>query len=93
MVRARYREGFDEPHLMEPGTDYEFTIDLWNTSQVFFKGHRIRLDVSSSSFPKYDRNLNTGEPVDTGTRMERADNTVYHDTARPSRLVLPVIPR
>jgi uncharacterized protein len=93
MVRARYRDGYDDPHLMEPGTVYEFAIDLWNTSQVFFKGHRIRLDISSSSFPKYDRNLNTGEPVDTGTRMQSADNTVWHDTARPSRLVLPVIPR
>jgi putative CocE/NonD family hydrolase len=93
MVRARYRDGYDEPRLMEPGTVYEFTIDLWNTSQVFFKGHRIRLDVSSSAFPKYDRNLNTGEPIDTGTQMQPADNTVWHDTVRPSRLVLPVIPR
>ena len=93
MVRARYRDGYDEPRLMEPGTVYEFTIDVWNTSQVFFKGHRIRLDISSSAFPKYDRNLNTGEPVDTGTRMQRADNTVWHGTARPSRIVLPLIPR
>ena len=93
MIRARYRDGHLDPKLMAPGTVYELTIDMWNTSQVFLKGHRIRLDISSSAFPKYDRNLNTGEPVDTGTRMERADNTVWHDAARPSRIVLPLIPR
>jgi putative CocE/NonD family hydrolase len=91
MVRARYRDGHDEARLMDPGTVYEFTIDLWNTSQLFFKGHRIRLDISSSAFPKYDRNLNTGEPVDTATRMQAAENTVWHDGAHPSRLVLPLI--
>jgi hypothetical protein len=93
MVRARYRDGHDAERLMEPGTVYELTIDLWNTSQVFLAGHRIRLDISSSAFPKYDRNLNTGEPVDTGTRMVQAENTIWHDHAHPSRLVLPIIPR
>lgn len=93
MVRGRYREGHDEARLMEPGTVYEFTIDLWNISKLFPKGHRIRLEVSSSAFPKYDRNLNTGEPIDTGTRMEQAENRIWHDADHPSRLVLPVIPR
>jgi len=93
MIRARYRSGHDEARLMEPGKVYELTIDLWNTSQVFFAGHRIRLDISSSAFPKYDRNLNTGEPIATGTRMVQAENSVRHDSAHPSRLVLPVIPR
>lgn len=93
MVRARYRDGHDEERLMEPGTVYEFRIDLWNTSILLPKGHRIRLEVSSSAFPKYDRNLNTGEPVDTGTRMEQAENRVWHDAEHPSRLVLPIVPR
>ena len=92
MVRCRYRDGHDEARPMEPGRVYELTIDLWNTSQVFRVGHRVRLEVSSSAFPKYDRNLNTGEPVATGTRMEQATNHIWHDAAHPSRLVLPIIP-
>lgn len=93
MIRARYREGTDEARLMEPGTVYEFRIDLWNVSQVFAAGHRLRLEVSSSAFPKFDRNLNTGEDIASGTRMERAENRVWHDPAHPSRLVLPFVPR
>jgi len=92
VVRARYRHGPDKTELMTPGEVYEFEIDMWNTSQVFEAGHRIRLEVSSSSFPKFDRNLNTGEDIGTGTRMETATNRVWHDGAHPSRLVLPVIP-
>jgi putative CocE/NonD family hydrolase len=93
MVRARYRDGHHDAKLMEPGTIYEFTIDLWNTSQIFRRGHRVRLEVSSSAFPKYDRNLNTGEPIDTGTRMEQAHNQLWHDATHPSRLTLPIILR
>ena len=92
MVRARFREGHDREAFLEPGTVYEFGIDLWNTSVVFQAGHRIRLEVSSSAFPKYDRNLNTGEPIDTGVRMQPAENTVWHNATYQSRLVLPVIP-
>jgi len=92
IVRARFREGFDKEVPMEPGTVYEFEIDLWNTCQLFKAGHRIRLDISSSSFPKHDRNLNTGEPIATGTKMVTAENTIHHDTAHPSRLILPIIP-
>ena len=92
VVRARYRDGVDHAVLMEPGTVYEFDIDMWNTSQVFFAGHRVRLEVSSSAFPKYDRNLNTGDDIGTGTRMAVAENHVWHDPAHPARLVLPVIP-
>ena len=91
IVRARFREGFDREVLMEPGTVYEFEVDLWNTCQVFKAGHRIRLDVSSSSFPKFDRNLNTGEPIATGTKMVSAENKILHDAAHPSRLILPVV--
>ncbi len=92
MVRARFREGMDSPQLIEPGEVYEYEIDMWNTSQVFGKGHRIGLEISSSAFPKYDRNLNTGEDLARGTRMEAAEQTVYHDKERPSALVLPVAP-
>ncbi|MCA1830497.1 MAG: CocE/NonD family hydrolase, partial [Actinobacteria bacterium] len=91
IVRARYRNGPDKPELIEAGSVYEFEIDLWNTSQVFRTGHRIRLEVTSSAFPKYDRNLNTGEDIGTGVRMEIATNRVWHDAEHPSRLVLPVI--
>jgi uncharacterized protein len=93
IVRARFRNGLDAPELIVPGTVYEYTIDLWNTAQVFFKGHRIGLEISSSAFPKYDRNLNTGDDLATGTEMIVAEQTIYHDATFPSALVLPVIPR
>jgi len=92
VVRGRLREGVDREVPMAPGQVYELSIEMWNTCQVFGAGHRIRLEVSSSAFPKYDRNLNTGEAVATGTRMVVAENRVWHDAARPSRLILPVIP-
>lgn len=92
VVRARYRAGPQEAKFLEPDRVYELEIDLWNTSQVFKAGHRIRLEVSSSAFPKFDRNLNTGEDIGTGMRMVTATNRVWHDVEHPSRLVLPVIP-
>jgi putative CocE/NonD family hydrolase len=92
VVRARYREGHDRTVLMDPGTVYELDIALWDTCQVFKAGHRIRLEVSSSAFPKYDRNLNTGESIASGTRMVTAENRVWHDAGHPSRLVLPIVP-
>jgi hypothetical protein len=91
MVRARFRKGLSEPKLIEPGQVYAYEIDLWNTCQVFLKGHRIGLEIASSAFPKYDRNLNTGENLGTGTRMLVAEQTIYHDAERPSALILPVI--
>ena len=78
---------------MEPGTVYELRIDVWETSNVFKAGHRIRLEVSSSNFPRFDRNLNTGRQPGMDAEMRIAEQTVYHDAGRPSRLVLPVIPR
>ena len=93
MLRARFRSGMTRPELIEPGRIYPFEIDLWNTSQVFLKGHRIGLEIASSAFPKYDRNLNTGEDLGTGTRMLVAEQTIYHDIDHPSALILPVIPR
>ena len=82
-----------QPSLVEPGTICEYRIRLWETSNVFAAGHRIRLEVSSSNFPRFDRNLNTGEDPGLGTRMAVARQTVLHDGPHPSHLVLPVIPR
>ena len=94
IVRARYREGAGKPgKLLEPGRVYEYTIDMWATSNTFLPGHRIRLEISSSNFPRFDRNLNTGEEPGTATRMEKAGQTIYHSAEYPSHLVLPVIPR
>jgi putative CocE/NonD family hydrolase len=92
LVRARYRDGFDAERLLEPGEPVEYEVDLWHTAHVFLPGHRLRVEVTSSAFPKYDRNLNTGEPLATSTRMETASQTVHHDAARPSHLLLPVVP-
>jgi len=93
IVRGRYRNSTDKAEPLEPGKVYEFEIDLWATSNVFKAGHQIRLYVSSSNFPRFDRNLNTGEAIASGTRAVRARQTIYHDAQHPSRLVLPVIPR
>lgn len=93
MVRARFRDGMADPQPIEPGRVYRYTIDCWNTSQLFKAGHRICLQLASSAFPKYDRNLNTGEPLATGTRMVVAAQTIFHDAEHPSCVILPVIPR
>jgi uncharacterized protein len=75
-----------------PGEFTEQVVDLWSTSYVFRTGHRIRVQVTSSNFPRWDRNLNTGEPIDRGTRSRPAHQQIAHDATRPSRIVLPVIP-
>lgn len=92
ILRARYRESLDRPQLMEPGRVYPLTITLYPTAHLFKKGHRLRLDVSSSNFPRFDVNPNTGEPLSTHRRMVVADNTIYHDREHPSHVLLPVIP-
>jgi putative CocE/NonD family hydrolase len=93
IIRARYRESASAPKLMESGKPYLFTIDLWATSNVFLPGHRIRLEISSSNFPRFDRNLNTGEPFGEGTKGVPARQTVFHQDDRASYVLLPVIPR
>ena len=93
IVRARYRESRTSPAPLIPGEVARFTIDLWATSHVFLPGHRIRLEIASSNFPRFDRNLNTGEDQATGTRRQSARQTVFHDERYPSHVVLPVIPR
>jgi putative CocE/NonD family hydrolase len=92
ILRARYRESTNgAPLPITPGQVYEYKIDLWSTSNVFLKGHRIRLEVSSSNFPRFDRNLNTGKDASTDSTFVKANNTVLHDNAHPSALVLPVV--
>lgn len=92
IVRARYRNGFGKAELLKPGQPYEFTIEMYPTSLVFARGHRIRLDISSSNFPRFDINPNTGEPLNNNRRWQTAENTIYLDAQHPSRIVLPVIP-
>ncbi|HEV2233957.1 MAG TPA: CocE/NonD family hydrolase [Terriglobia bacterium] len=92
IIRARFRDSLDKQKLMKPGEIYEFTIRLYPTSNVFKAGHRIRLDISSSNFPRFDVNPNTGEPLNANRRMVTATNTIYHDAAHPSRVILPIIP-
>lgn len=93
IVRARYRKGTDKAVALEPGAIEKYTIDLWATSNVFKAGHRIRLYVSSSNFPRFDRNTNDGAPTATAAGGVVAKQTLYHDAAHPSALVLPVVPR
>jgi putative CocE/NonD family hydrolase len=92
ILRARFRESTTNPTLLTPGEVYPFTVDLWATANTFKAGHRIRVAVASSNFPRFDRNLNTGgEPGAEAVGLV-ATNTVYHDAPRPSHIVLPVIP-
>jgi hypothetical protein len=92
IVRARYRDSREKADLINPGQLYKFTIDLWSTSNVFRKGHSLRLEISSSNFPRFDRNLNTGEDPAFARNYVSATNTVYHDAEHPSALILPVVP-
>jgi putative CocE/NonD family hydrolase len=92
ILRARYRDSQEQPTLLNPGQTYKFSIDVWATSNVFRKGHRLRLEISSSNFPRFDRNLNTGEENATARKPVSATNTIYHDADHPSVLILPVVP-
>jgi len=93
ILRARYRDGTAaSAPALEPGVPVELMIDLLATSNRFRAGHRIRLEVSSSNFPRFDRNPNTGTPVATESRLEPAEQTILHDRTRPSHLVLPIVP-
>lgn len=90
--RGRYRDSLEHASLMEPNKIYELTVRMYPTSNVFKKGHRIRVDLSSSNFPRFDINPNTGEPLARHRRTRVAANTIYHDAAHPSHIILPVIP-
>jgi putative CocE/NonD family hydrolase len=93
ILRLRYRLRKTAPQLAVPGQPYQLTIEVGATSNLFQEGHRIRLEVSSSNFPRYDRNPNTGDSFAISARTVRARQTIWHTAARPSRLELPVIPR
>ncbi len=92
ILRARFRDSLAREELMQPGTIYPVTIRLYPTSNVFRRGHRVRVDVSSSNFPRFDVNPNTDEPLNDHRRRVVATNTIYHDAAHPSHIVLPVVP-
>jgi putative CocE/NonD family hydrolase len=92
IVRARYRSSQTTSTLLDPGKVYDFHIDVWSTSNVFLAGHKLRLEISSSNFPRFDRNLNTGEEDRTAMRSVKATNTIVHDVEHPSALVVPVVP-
>jgi len=91
ILRTRYRDSREMPALINPGEVYKLNLDLWATSNVFRKGHVLRLEISSSNFPRFDRNLNTGEDAKFAQRYVSATNGIYHDTQHPSSLVLPVV--
>jgi putative CocE/NonD family hydrolase len=91
--RVRYRASRTTPSLLKPGETAELTIDLGSTSNLFKAGHRIRLEVSSSNFPRFDRNPNTGGTFGEDAELRRAEQRVFHDPLRPSRVILPVVPR
>ena len=91
ITRASYRDGYEDPKLMDPGTLYELTVKLHPTGVRFGEGHRIRLDVSSSDFPNFDRHHNTAADFWSDDELRVARQTVFHDRERPSRLILPVV--
>jgi putative CocE/NonD family hydrolase len=92
ITRARFHESLQHEALLTPGQPYEFTIHLYPTSNVFKKGHRIRVDISSSNFPRFDVNPNTGEPLNQQRRSRIATQTIYHDGEHASHITLPIIP-
>jgi putative CocE/NonD family hydrolase len=92
IIRARYRNSPEKQEFMEPAEVYKFVIEPFPTANVFKKGHRIRIDISSSNFPRFDVNPNTGEPLGQNRRVIVADNSVYHDPGHPSHVVLPIAP-
>jgi len=91
IIRGRYHKSLEAPELLEPEKVHEFKIDLWITSNLFLKGHKIRLDVSSSSFPKYDRNPNTGHEFGMDAETFPANQRIYHDSKFSSHIVLPIV--
>ena len=93
ILRCRYRDSWETPSMMTPGQAYPIKIEAFPTSNLFKAGHRIRLDISSSNFPHFDVNPNTGDPEGVGLSRRVAKNTVYLDASRPSHVVLPVIPK
>ena len=92
IARPRYRNGRERAELVKPGEPVQVTLTLYPTSNLFMPGHRIRLDVASSNFPRFDVNPKTGEAIGRERRRVVADNTVFHERGRDSRVVLPIVP-
>jgi hypothetical protein len=90
IIRARYRNGYEKPEWLTPGQPYEFVFTLYPTSNVFQTGHQIRVDISSSNWPRFDVNPNTGGPLGVTQRYELAHQTIYHDADCASHMLLPV---
>ena len=91
VLRARFRKGYDKMELLKANEAYEFEIDMRGTANVFLPGHRVRVDVTSSNFPQFDRNPNSGEDLATGTKVRAARQTVFHSADRASHILLPVV--
>ena len=92
ILRLRYRNSMEKAELMNPGEIYKVTVDLWSTANVFLAGHRLRLEIASANFPRFDRNLNTGGSPEGASLAIKATNLIYHDRDHPSALVLPIVP-
>jgi hypothetical protein len=92
ILRMRYHASPEHATLINPGEIYEISLDLWATSNVFLRGHSLRLEISSSNFPRFDRNLNTGEEIKFSRSFVSAKNAILHDAQHPSALVLPIMP-
>jgi putative CocE/NonD family hydrolase len=92
ILRARFRNGVDKMELLQPNQVYEFDVDMAGTANVFLPGHKIRVDITSSNFPQFDRNPNTGEDLGASSKVRVAAQTVHHGGARASHIVLPVVP-
>jgi len=93
VIRARFREGFEEEKLIEPGNVYSYDIDMWATSYLLSPGDRLRVDITSSNYPRLARNLNTGAPFAKTSEMEVAVQTLHMSEAYPSQILLPIVPR
>jgi putative CocE/NonD family hydrolase len=93
ILRGRYRNSREKAELMNPGEVCKLTLNLWSTSNVFLAGHKLRLEVSSSNFPRFDRNLNTGEDPSHSNDIVKATNAIFHDSEHPSALIVPVVPQ
>ena len=92
ILRARYRDSRTNPTLLSPNKIYRYEIDVGVTGNLFKKGHSIRLEISSSNFPRFDRNLNTGNATGKDAEIRQASQTVYHSSEYPSHIILPIVP-
>ena len=93
-ARARFRESLERPSLRTPNKEYTLSVKLWGTSNLFKKGHRIRVHITSSNFPRYNRNLNSGKAMaeETEGDIRVATQTIHHMRGRASAIVLPIVP-